>query len=70
MGRNKLDGQLLPSAQRLGNSHADKTALETSSGRKQILWQNMPVADVRAQGMISVGFQPTPQMCLGGCRIV
>lgn len=56
MGRNKLDGQLLPSAQRLGNSHADKTALETLSGRKQIHWQNMPVADVRAQGMISVGF--------------
>ena len=30
MGRNKLDGQLLPSAQRQANSHADKTALEPS----------------------------------------
>lgn len=56
MGRNKLDGQLVPSAQRLANSHADKTALETATGRKQILWQNMPVADVRAQGMMSIGF--------------
>ncbi|WP_233078765.1 Dyp-type peroxidase [Rheinheimera soli] len=56
MGRNKLDGQLLASAQRQANSHADKTALENESGRKQILWQNMPVADIRSQGMIAVGF--------------
>lgn len=56
MGRNKLDGQLVPSAQRLSNSHADKTALENEQGRRQILWQNMPVADIRSQGMISVGF--------------
>lgn len=56
MGRNKLDSQLLPSAQRQSNSHADKAALETETGRKQILWQNMPVADIRSQGMISIGF--------------
>lgn len=56
MGRNKLDGQLVPSAQRQSNSHADKTALEDQAGRKQILWQNMPVADIRSQGMISIGF--------------
>jgi porphyrinogen peroxidase len=56
MGRSKLDGHLVPSAQRLPNSHADKTALENERGRRQILWQNMPVADIRSQGMISVGF--------------
>lgn len=56
MGRSKLDGHLVPSAQRLSNSHADKTALENERGRRQILWQNMPVADIRSQGMISVGF--------------
>lgn len=56
MGRNKLDGQLLPSAQRQANSHADKTALENDAGRKQILWQNMPIASIRSQGMISIGF--------------
>ena len=60
MGRNKLDGQLLPSAQRQANSHADKTALENGTGRKQILWQNMPVADIRSQGMISIGFSANP----------
>lgn len=56
MGRNKLDGQLLPSAQRQVLSHADRTALENDRGRKQILWQNMPVADIRSQGLISIGF--------------
>jgi putative iron-dependent peroxidase len=56
MGRNKLDGQLLPSVQRQPHSHANKAALETNTGRFQILWQNMPVADIRSQGMLSVGF--------------
>jgi putative iron-dependent peroxidase len=60
MGRNKLDGQLVPSAQRHPHSNADKTALETTAGRKKILWQNMPVADIRAQGMISIGFSADP----------
>lgn len=56
MGRNKLDGQLLPSAQRQPNAHANKTALEDDKRRRNILWQNMPVADIRSQGMISLGF--------------
>jgi porphyrinogen peroxidase len=56
MGRSKLDGQLLPSAQRQPLSNADKAALESQTGRKKILWLNMPVADIRSQGLISVGF--------------
>lgn len=70
MGRYKLDGQLLPSAQRQANSHADKTALEDETGRKQILWQNMPIADIRSQGMISFGFSANSTdvpLWLSGC---
>ena len=44
------------SAQRQAKSHADKTALENDAGGNLLLWQNMPVAVIRSQGMVSVGF--------------
>lgn len=60
MGRYKTSGQLLPSAQREADSMAERAALEPLGERLKLLWQNMPYADAKQQGMIALGCSAEP----------
>jgi len=60
MGRTKLDGKLLPSAQRWTDSRADRASLEPLGHRLRLLWQNMPTADGKRQGLLALGCSAEP----------
>ncbi|WP_337879810.1 Dyp-type peroxidase [Rheinheimera sp.] len=60
VGRYKVSGQLLPSAQRDADSMAERANLEPQGKRLRLLWQNMPYADAKQQGLVALGCSAEP----------
>lgn len=57
IGRKKLDGTLLPLAQRAANCHAVKAELVNDAAEPlPLLLQNMPFGQLKVQGLLTLGF--------------